>query len=79
MMEESMINFIAETPLIAFLIYVSLILLQLVQWVAVITTLSIGKDYTKKSDFLIRMFPGYFFIVIALFIWNTFEKFIMLD
>lgn len=73
-----MINFIAETPFITLLIYALLILFQLMQWVVAIVELHMG-EYTKRSIFLVRMFPGYFFVVTARFLWQTFENYMMLE
>lgn len=73
-----MTNFIAETPFTALLIYALLILSQLIQWIVAIVDLQHISKYTKRSDFLIRVFPGYFFVVIARFIWRTSENYMML-
>ena len=73
-----MMDFIRETPFTALLIYAALIMSQLLQWVIAIVELHLG-EYTKRSDFLVRMFPGHFFVITARFFWRTFENFMLLE
>lgn len=51
---------------------------QVVQWAIVIHNLY-DKKYKTRKEFLLRMIPGYFLIIITKFCWRLFESFMLLQ
>lgn len=58
-------------------IYFTLIIGTIIQWIIVITNL-LEKEYSTKIEFLIKMIPGYFIIVLIRGCWNIFNHFMLL-
>lgn len=56
-----------------------LIAFQISQWLIVIYYLWYGNRYRTKKDFLLRMIPGYFLIVIFKISWEAFSRYMLLD
>jgi hypothetical protein len=69
------LDIVFTTTVISLLI---LIAFQIWQWLCVLSNLNRG-EYVKKKDFLLRMLPGYFIIVLIRIAWNTFSRYMMLE